>query len=69
MYLPPYSPDLNGIELVWSQVKSRYRKSHLQVVSGGGVPDVRGLAIEVLDHLDDDEVRACARHGYVTLMH
>ncbi len=69
MYLPPYSPDLNGIELLWSMVKTRYRKAHLQVVAQGRVPDVRGLATEVLDQLSDDDARACARHGYVTLMH
>ncbi len=27
LYLPPYSPDLNPIELAWSKLKSHLRKS------------------------------------------
>ena len=27
VYLPPYSPDLNPIELAWSKLKSHLRKS------------------------------------------
>lgn len=27
LYLPPYSPDLNPIEMAWSQVKHRLRKA------------------------------------------
>ncbi len=53
-FLPPYSPDLNGIELVWSQFKSTFRKLHLQEVAAGNVPDLAGLSSTSLASIQDD---------------
>lgn len=33
LYLPPYSPDLNPIEKMWSKLKAYLRKEKVRVVS------------------------------------
>ena len=33
MYLPPYSPDLNPIEKMWSKMKAILKKSKIRVAS------------------------------------
>lgn len=37
LYLPPYSPDLNPIEKMWSKIKAYLRKEKVRIVSG--LPD------------------------------
>ncbi len=67
-FLPPYSPDLNGIESVWSIVKNDYKRRHLaSQLSGESPPDTGALVDEAVRRLDADAVRACARDGYERL--
>ena len=33
VYLPPYSPDLNPIEKMWSKMKSNLRKQKVRIAS------------------------------------
>lgn len=37
LYLPPYSPDLNPIEKMWSKIKAYLRKEKVRIASG--LPD------------------------------
>ena len=33
IYLPPYSPDLNPIEMMWSKIKAILRKMKIRILS------------------------------------
>lgn len=60
LYLPPYSPDLNPIELALAKLKALLRKAGKRTVDG--LWDFLG---EALDALSPDECRNYFRHcGY-----
>lgn len=60
LFLPPYSPDLNPIEQVFSKVKNELRRRRLRTVTE--VEDAFGQS---LDWVTRDEVRSYYRHaGY-----
>ena len=62
-YLPPYSPDLNPIEKMWSKVKTWLRRVAARTVEGL----IQAIG-EVLRAVDADECRAYFRScGYATL--
>jgi transposase len=59
-YLPPYSPDLNPIELAFSKLKSLLRKAEERTVSG-----LWKMLGEALDAFSPDGCRNYFRHcGY-----
>ena len=61
-YLPPYSPDLNPIELLYSKIKSRLRKAAKRTIT-----DLWQLLGEIPDHVSKKECRNYFRHfGYDT---
>ena len=63
VYLPPYSPDFNPIELVFSKLKWLVRSAALRTIDT--LWDFLG---RVLDHFPPDECRRYFRHcGYATL--
>lgn len=49
-YLPPYSPDFNPIELLWSKTKAILRK--LKIRSADLLPDAIALALDAVSLLD-----------------
>jgi transposase len=60
LFLPPYSPDLNPIEQVFSKVKNELRRRRLRTV-----PEVEDAFGQSLDWVTPDEVRNYYRHaGY-----
>ena len=62
-YLPPYSPDLNPIEKMWSKVKAWLRRVAARTVEG-----LIQTVGEALRAVDADECRAYLRSsGYDTL--
>ena len=62
-YLPPYSPDLNPIEKMWSKIKAWLRRVAARTVEGL----IRAVG-EALRAVDADECRAYFRScGYDTL--
>ena len=62
-YLPPYSPDLNPIEKMWSKVKTWLRRVAARTVDGL----IQAIG-EALHAVDADECRAYFRScGYDTL--
>ena len=56
MYLPPYSPDLNPIEKMWSKMKSILRKRKIRIASE--LPEVVKAA---LDAVSTNDCRAGTR--------
>lgn len=60
LYLPPYSPDLNPIEKMWSKMKSILRK--LRVRSAALLPDAVREALAAVSRSDCDGWFRCA--GY-----
>ena len=46
MYLPPYSPDLNPIEKMWSKMKSILRKRKIRIASE--LPEAVKTALEAV---------------------
>jgi transposase len=60
VYLPPYSPDLNPIEMAFSKIKHEIRKRAPRTKS-----DCDSLCGECLDWFDEPECRNYIRHaGY-----
>jgi transposase len=60
LYLPPYSPDLNPIELVFSKFKWLLRSASARTVES-----LWSLCGELLDRFTEAECRNCFRHcGY-----
>jgi len=60
VYLPPYSPDLNPIELVFSKFKWL-----LKSASASTVETLWSVCSDVLDRFTEEECRYCFRHcGY-----
>ncbi len=47
-YLPPYSPDLNPIEKMWSKMKAILRKQKVRVASE--LPEAVKKALEMIRH-------------------
>ncbi|MEQ2043922.1 transposase [Mediterraneibacter gnavus] len=50
LYLPPYSPDLNPIEKMWSKMKAILRKNKICVASE--LPEVVKAALETISMND-----------------
>jgi transposase len=62
LYLPPYSPDYNPIEMVWSKVKRLMRT--LAARTAEALHDAFARAFAAVT---PDDVRGCFRHcGYAT---
>ena len=49
-YLPPYSPDLNPIEKMWSKMKAILRKQKVRVASE--LPEAVKKTLEMIRHTD-----------------
>jgi len=62
LYLPPYSPDFNPIEMIWSKVKGLLRTIAARTVDA--LHDACGLAFAAVTRGD---IIGCFRHcGYAT---
>ena len=61
LFLPPYSPDLNPIELAWSKLKTALRSR------GARTPDALVAAVAAaLDEITPEDIAAWLKHcGYV----
>lgn len=53
-YLPPYSPELNPIEKLWSKVKAWLRKA--------GARDAKGLTAKIAEALSDADATECGNY-------
>ena len=63
MFLPPYSPDLNPIELLWSKLKSILRK--IKARTPEALIDALNFALK---QISLDDIRAWFNHdGYTTI--
>jgi len=58
LYLPPYSPDLNPIENLWSQVKNALRKCAARTLEG-----LMYAMAEALDAVTEDDCRGYFRNA------
>jgi transposase len=62
LYLPPYSPDFNPIEMIWSKVKRLLRSAAARTVDA--LHEAFGTA---MDAVTGKDVLGCFRHcGYAT---
>jgi transposase len=62
LYLPPYSPDFNPIEMIWSKVKHLLRSAAAQTVDA--LHEAFGTA---MNDVSISEICGCFRHcGYAT---
>jgi transposase len=62
LYLPPYSPDLNPIEMIWSKVKRLLRSAAARTVEA--LHEAFGAAMNAVTSSD---ILGCFRHcGYAT---
>ena len=61
LFLPPYSPDLNPIELAWSKLKTALR------ARGARTPDALVVAVAAaLDEITNEDITAWLQHcGYL----
>ncbi len=50
LYLPPYSPDLNPIEKMWSKIKAKLRKEKVRIASR--LPDAVEKAFSTVNSTD-----------------
>ena len=57
LYLPPYSPDMNPIELIWSFVKRQVRREGPRDEASRRV-----CVAEALSAVTEDLVKSCFRH-------
>jgi len=64
VYLPPYSPDLNPIELAFAKIKARLRAAELRTID-----KVENFFGTVHDEFQPDECRAYIRHAGYTATH
>ena len=56
LFLPPYSPDMNTVENVFSYVKY-YLKQHNEIIQF--LPDIRPLLEQCLDTISKDNIQQC----------
>jgi transposase len=62
LYLPPYSPDFNPIEMIWSKVKRLLRSTAARTVDA--LHEAFGTAMEAVT---PDDILGCFHHcGYAT---
>lgn len=60
VYLPPYSPDLNPIELAFSKLKAKLRQAAARTVT-----DLENAIAQICDQFTSQECKAYFRHcGY-----
>lgn len=62
LYLPPYSPDLNPIEMIWSKVKRLLRSAAARTIDA-----LHAAFGRAMDAVTPDDVLGCFGHcGYAT---
>lgn len=59
-YLPPYSPDFNPIELMWSKIKT-----HLRSAKARTDEELWDAVASALDQITPDDTHAFFRHCFV----
>ena len=64
VYLPPYSPDYNPIELAFAKIKARLRAAELRTID-----KIERFFGTVHDEFKPDECRAYIRHAGYTATH
>ena len=62
-YLPPYSPDFNPIELMWSKIKSNLRSAKARTQE-----DLHGAIATALSALTSNDTRGFFRHCFVAVI-
>ena len=58
-YLPPYSPDLNPIEMAFAKLKS-----HLRLAAARTLPDLQGAVVTSLAQFESDHCHGFFRHAH-----
>ena len=59
VYSPPYSPDYNGIESVFSIFKNKLKRERLKAIVEKREMDYQKRAIELFDQIDVIKINEC----------
>jgi len=64
----PYSPEFNGIELLWATVKRNYKKRVMEKMTTEGYVDVADQITQSLKEVATEAIKNCARKGRETIL-
>ena len=59
VYSPPYSPDFNGIESVFSIFKNKLKRERLRAITNEEEMDCKTRAIELFDEINILKINEC----------
>lgn len=67
VYGPPYSPDFNGIESVFSLVKAQLKRRRWLAIRHGAPFDIKKELLQAFRNVDEMKIAGCVRHSFKLL--
>ena len=65
----PYEPELNGIEVLWGTMKSKFRNRLLALKVANTKINLKEVVEQLLDEVTPQLVTNCTRHGWNNIVH
>jgi len=63
IYSPPYSPDFNGIESVFSIFKNKLKKERMKAILNENKIDYPKLALKLFEEIDVLKINDCINYS------